>query len=151
MKSQKKRLIAIVAGSLLLGSAGLAMAYGGGHGFDREGCGHGKPMRVLEKLDNVTDTQRDQLQKLFDEQRDSMRERRDAMREGRKAVREAISNGASSEELRALATKQGEQVAAMIMAKAEMRQKMATILTEEQMKELQDYRSEMMEKHKQRW
>jgi len=149
MTSQKKRLIAIVAGSLLLGSAGSALAFGG-KGYDREGCDQDRPMHALQQLDNVTDEQREQLRKLFDEQRDSMRERRDAMREGRKAVREAIRSGASTEEIRTLATKQGEQVTAMIMAKAEMRQKMASILTAEQMKTLQDYRSERMERYN-RW
>lgn len=146
MKAQKKRLIAIVAGSLLLGSTGLAMAYGGGHGFDRDRCNHGSPTRMLERLDGVTDEQRDQLRKMSDDQREVMRERRDAMRDSRRAVRDAINKGAGTEEIRALAAKQGEQVAAMIMAKAEMRQKMATILSEEQMKEMQEYRSERMEK-----
>ena len=148
MKTQKKRLITVVAATLLLGSAGLAMAYGGGHGFDRERCDHGSPTRMLERLDGVTDEQRDQLRKVFDEQRDTMRDRRDAMRDSRKAIRDAISNGAGKEEVQKLANKQGELVAAMIMAKAEMREKMATVLTEEQMKELQDYRSDRMEKRK---
>lgn len=150
MKSQNKRLIGIVAGSLLLGSAGVAMAFGGPGGDHREGCDHSKPMHALQQLDNVTDEQREQIRKMYEEQRGSMKQRRDAMREGRKAVREAINRGASTEEIRALATKQGEQVTAMIMAKAEMRQKMATILTAEQMKALQDSRSERMEK-RERW
>jgi Spy/CpxP family protein refolding chaperone len=150
MKTRSKRLIAIVAGSLLLGGTGLAMAYGGGHGFDRAGCEHGNSARMLDKLDNVTDEQRAQLRTLFTEQRDAMSEKRDAMRENRKALREAIAKGATTEEIRPLADKQGEQIAEMIMAKAEMRQKMATILTEEQMKELQDSRSERMGKHM-RW
>jgi Spy/CpxP family protein refolding chaperone len=98
----------------------------------------------------VTDEQRAQLRTLFTEQRDAMSEKRDAMRENRKALREAIAKGATTEEIRPLADKQGEQIAEMIMAKAEMRQKMATILTEEQMKELQDSRSERMGKHM-RW
>lgn len=149
MKMQKKPLITLVASSLLLGSAAV-MAYGGGHGFDRGGCNHANPMQALQQLDNVSDEQRTALRKLFDEQRGSMREQRDAMREGRKAVREAIRSGAGTDEIRALATRQGEQVTAMIMAKAEMRQKMANILSEEQMKQLQDIRPERMERHE-RW
>lgn len=144
MTMQKKSLIALIAGTLMLGSAG-AMAYEG-HGYGHKGCGHDMPMHALQKLDNVTDAQREQLRKLFDEQRESMRGQRDAMRQNHKAVREAINSGASTEELRALANKQGEYVAAMIMAKAEMRRKMATVLTKEQMKQLQEYRSERMEK-----
>jgi Spy/CpxP family protein refolding chaperone len=151
MNVQKKRLIAILAGSLLLGSTGLAVAYGGGHGFDRAACDHGAaPMHALYKLDNVTDEQREQLRKVYQEQRDAMQQRRDAMRESRKAIREAINNGAATEELRTLATKQGEQVAEMIMAKAQMRQKMAAILTPEQIKQLQDYRAERQER-RMRW
>lgn len=149
MTSQKKYLIAILAGSLLLGGTGAALAFGG-KGYDREGCDRDRPMRALQQLDNITDEQREQVRKLFDEQRESMRERRNAMQEERKAVREAIQSGASTEEIRALATKQGEQVTAMIMAKAELRRKMATILTDDQMKALQDSRSEWMGRH-QRW
>lgn len=144
MTMQKKSLIALVAGSLLLGSAG-AMAYGG-HGFYGKSCDRDKPMHALEKLDNVTDVQRDQLRKLFDEQRESKKAQREAMRANRKALHEAINKGAGTEEIQALANKQGEYVAAMIMAKAEMRQKMATVLTEEQMKQLQQYRDERREK-----
>lgn len=148
MTMQKKSLLALVAGSLLLGSAGV-MAYGG-HGFDGKGCEYDKPMHALKRLDNVTDGQREQLSKLYDEQRESKKAHREAMRQNRKALHEAINKGASTEEIRTLANKQGEYVAAMIMAKAEMRQKMATVLTEEQMKQLQEYRDERREKHE-RW
>jgi len=139
MKTRSKRLTAIVAGGLLLGATGLAMAYGGGHGFDRAGCSHGGASGLmLEKLDNVSDEQREQLRKVFAEQREAMQAQGDAMRENSKALRDALRNGAAPEEIRPLADKQGEQIAAMIMAKAQMRQSMATILSEEQMKELQD-------------
>lgn len=138
MKTRSKRLTAIVAGGLLLGATGLAMAYGGGHGFDRAGCSHGKSGLMLEKLDNVSDEQREQLRKVFAEQRETMQAQGSAMRENRKALRDALRNGAAPEEIRPLADKQGEQIAAMIMAKAQMRQSMAAILSEEQMKELQD-------------
>ncbi len=86
------------------------------------------------------------MRKLFDEQRESKKAQREAMRANRKALHEAINKGAGTEEIQALANKQGEYVAAMIMAKAEMRQKMATVLTEEQMKQLQQYRDERREK-----
>ncbi len=144
MTMQKKSIVALLAGSLLLGSAGV-MAYGG-HGCDRKGFEDSKPTRVLEKLDNVTDEQREQVQKLFEEQRESMKGQREAMRENRKAVREAINKGASTEEIGALANKQGEYVAAMIVAKAEMRRKMGNVLTEEQMLQLQELRDKRMEK-----
>jgi hypothetical protein len=75
---------------------------------------------------------------VFAEQREAMQAQSDAMRENSKALREALRNGAAPEEIRPLADKQGEQIAAMIMAKAQMRQSMATILSEEQMKALQD-------------
>jgi Spy/CpxP family protein refolding chaperone len=149
MKMRKKPLITLLAGSLLLGSAA-AMAYGGSHGFGKGGCDHGNPMQALQQLDNVTDEQRQALRKLFDEQRDSRRDQRDAMRDGRKAVRDAIQSGASTDEVRKLATKQGQLVTDMIMSRAETRQKMASILTPDQMKQLQDYRSDRMERHD-RW
>lgn len=143
MKMQKKSLLTLAAGSLLLGSAAV-MAYGG-HGFDREGCQRGYPMEALQQLDNVTDEQRTALSKVFDEQRDTMREQRDAMRESRKAVRDAIRSGANMDEIKKLAAKQGEMVTQMIVRKAELRQKISGILTPEQMKQLQDYRSERRE------
>lgn len=146
MTMQKKSIIALVAGSLLLGSAG-AMAYGGHGGCDHNGYKKGDPERVLQKLDNVTDAQREQVKTLFEEQRESMKGLREAMRENRKAVREAINKGASADDIRALANKQGESVAAMIVARAEMRQKMASVLTEDQMKQLQELRDKRMEKH----
>jgi len=146
MKMQRKTLITLAASSLLLGSAAV-MAYGGGHGFDREGCHRSNPMETLQHVDNVTDEQRSALRKLFDEQRDSMRGQRDVMREGRKAVRDAIRSGAKMDEIKKLATKQGELVTDMIIRKAEMRQKMAGILTEEQMKQLQEMRFNDMERH----
>jgi len=149
MKMQKKSLLTLAAGSLLLGSAAV-MAYGGGHGIEREGCHRGNQMEALQQVDNVTDEQRTALSKLFDEQRDSMREQRGAMREGRRAVHDAIRSGAKMDEIKTLATKQGNLVTDMIMRKAEMRQKIAGILSEEQMKQLQDYRPDRKEWHD-RW
>lgn len=146
MKMQKKSLIALAAGSLLLGTTAV-MAFGGGHGFGHEGCGHGNPMRTLEQLDNVSDEQRSQLRTLFKEQRNAHQGEREAMRAARQAVQEAIDNGASSEQIRALADNQGKLVAARIVARAEMQQKVAAILTPEQLKELQELRADRMERH----
>lgn len=138
MKMKRKSLITLIAAGLLLGSAA-AMAFGGGHGYHGDGCHHGGAMRALSQLDDVTDEQREQLRSLFKEQRDVMRGQRDTMYENKRAIREAIRSGATIDEIRTLATKQGEQVTAMIMAKAELREKMAKILTAEQMKQLQEY------------
>jgi len=149
MKMQKKSWLTLAAASLLLGSAAV-MAYGGGHGYDREGCHQENPMKALQQLDNVSDEQRTALRNLFTEQRDSMRAQRDAMREGRKTIRDAIQKGISKEQLQVLANKQGEQVSAMIMARAEMQEKLAGILTAEQMKQLQAMRQEKMDRHP-RW
>jgi Spy/CpxP family protein refolding chaperone len=48
-----------------------------------------------------------------------------------------MQSGADMETIRKLAREQGNQVEAMIIQRAEARQKLAAILTDEQMKELQ--------------
>jgi Spy/CpxP family protein refolding chaperone len=71
-----------------------------------------------------------------------MFEQKDAMRESRQALRDAMQSGAGKEELQALADKQGKQVSAMIMARAQMRDKINAILTEEQRAELKKMQQE---------
>lgn len=149
MKMQRKSWLTLTTAGLLLSSAAV-MAYGGGHGYDKEGCHHESPMKTVQQLDNLTDEQRTALRKLYSEQRDTMRKQRDAMREGRKAIRDALQKGVDKKQLQALADKQGEQVAAMIMLRAGTQEKLAGILTAEQMKQLQEMRQERMERHP-RW
>jgi Spy/CpxP family protein refolding chaperone len=158
VKIQKKPLVVLLAGSLLLGSAA-ALAFGGGYDGHHGGCqygesrhggyGHGDRMYGLKQLD-LSDEQRNAFRDLFKSQRDGKREQRDAMRDNREAIRDAIDKGASDSELRALADKQGKFVADRIMERAAFRAKVAEILTDEQEKQLQAFREERMERFE-RW
>lgn len=137
MKRSNKRIALILAGTLMLGGTGAALAFGGygGHG----GCDRsGTPMRALGGLENLSDEQRDQLKEIFREQRDTMRDKMDAMRDNRRDLRDAMQDGADKEKLRELAQKQGEQVTEMILLRAQMRDKVNAVLTEEQRDELKN-------------
>ena len=107
-------------------------------------------MRALSQLDNLTDAQRTQIKALFKEQRNSMLDQKDAMRESRQALRDAMDKGASQEQLQALAKKQGDQVTAMIMARAQMRDKINAILTEDQRAQLKKIQQERMQARRDR-
>lgn len=147
MKRSNKSIAMILAGTMLLGGAGTALAYGGYNGKG-ECDHHGSPMRALSKIDNLTDEQRSQIKTLFKQQRSTMLDQKDTMRESRQALRDAMDKGASREEIQVLAKKQGEQVTAMIMARQQMREKLNAILTEAQQVQLKKMQQErMQERH----
>jgi Spy/CpxP family protein refolding chaperone len=143
MNRSQKILVAITVGSVLVVSTGASIAsgykhkYGKGceHGYSMKEHGHG--MKAVYRLDDLTDEQEDQLNAFRKEQRNIMFESRDAMQDGRRAMHEAMRGGADMETVRKLAREQGNQVESMIIQRAEARQKLATILTEEQMAELE--------------
>jgi Spy/CpxP family protein refolding chaperone len=145
MKPMKKRLAILGLTSLLIVSAGGAMAFGGHH--DRHDCDRGKgdnwrsPAMAISQLDGLSDEQRDQLKQIRRDARDSMRELRDAMRDNRTELRDAMIDQADLESVRALAKKQGDQVARMIVLRAEMRDRISGVLTEAQRQQLADMRN----------
>ncbi|MCW8827900.1 MAG: Spy/CpxP family protein refolding chaperone, partial [Gammaproteobacteria bacterium] len=57
-------------------------------------------------------------------------------RSDREALHQAMQEGVSGDELRALADKQGDRMADMIVARAELRDRIHAVLTEEQRAEL---------------
>lgn len=137
MKRSNKAISLILAGTLLLGGSGAALAFGGGH-HGKGGCDrHGSPMKVLNKLDSLSDAQREQISAIYEEQREAMRAQKKAARADRQALRQAMQEGVAGDELRALADKQGARVADMIVARAELRQRIHAVLTEEQRAELE--------------
>lgn len=149
MKRSNKSIALILAGTLMLGGTGAALAYGGYH--DRGGCGHhgggyshGMPMRAMSQLD-LSDEQRAQIKNLFRDQRDAMRDTMDKMQDNRASLRDAAQNGADEKKVRALAEKQGDLVTEMIMARTQMRKKINDVLTEEQRTELQKIRKQRMD------
>lgn len=142
MKKSHKTLLAVVMGTALVAGAGATVASGYeryGKGCDREHgmMKHDKGLKAVYRLDDLTDEQRDQLDDLRKEQRNAMFDVKDDMQDGRRELREAMQSGADMEMIRKLAREQGNQVETMIIQRAEARQKLAAILTDEQMKELQ--------------
>lgn len=143
MKPTRKGLGLILVTSLLLGGAGTALAFGDGH----HGKGHcdsqrGSPMRALDRLESLSDAQREQLRGIVEQQRESMQTQKESMRASHRELRSAMRDGLSGEPLRELAERQGEQVTAMIMARAELRGKIHSVLTEAQRTELKEMRQQ---------
>ncbi|MEJ2467405.1 MAG: Spy/CpxP family protein refolding chaperone [Candidatus Thiodiazotropha sp.] len=140
MKTIHKRLAVIGLSALLFTSAGTALAFGGSH--ERHGCDNRKsdrwhsPMRAISQLDGLTDEQRNQLKQIRRDARDAMRDVRDEMRDNRSDLRDARVDNADLETIRSLAKKQGDQVARMIVLRAEIRDKISNLLTEAQRQQL---------------
>ena len=147
MKIRKTALATLITTTLLLGSTGIALAYGGDHGKSRDKCDHQGPARMLNRLDDVTDAQREQIQALMQERRDQMQGARNEIQESRKAMHEAIERGASREELRMLAEQQAALMSTMMLSRAETAQEVQGILTESQRAQLQELRQRRMERH----
>ena len=140
MKSTHKRLAVLGLTALLITGAGTALAFGGhkGHGCDRE---YGRsPMTPITQLDDLSSEQKQQLKDIRSSARRAMRDLRDEMQDNRSDLREAMSENADLETIRGLALKQGDQVARMIMLRAEIRGKVNDVLTPEQREQLTDMR-----------
>ncbi len=141
MKPMNKRLAVFGLTTLLISGAGTALAFGGHK--DHHGCDHDArqaPMAALTRLDGLTDEQKTQLRQIRQEARDTFRELRDQMQDNRTELRDAMADKADLETIRGLADKQGEQVARMIVLRAERRDKINGVLTEEQRQQLVDMR-----------
>jgi len=148
MKTIHKHLAVFGLSTLLIAGAGSALAFGGSH--ERHACDNHKsdswhsPMRAISQLDGLTDEQRNQLKQIRRDARDAMRDVRDEMRDNRSDLRDARVDNADLETIRALARKQGDQVARMIVLRAEIRDKISNLLTEAQ-------RQQLIELRTQRW
>lgn len=150
MKRSNKTIAMLLAGTMLFGGTGAAMAYGKHHdrGFCNKGGEYsqqGMPMRALKRLDNLSDKQRDQIKALFREQRDQMRDLRDEMQDNREDLRDAIEKDGDEKSLRKIAEKQGDLVTKMIMLRLQHREKLNALLTEEQREKLQEMQKERRE------
>jgi Spy/CpxP family protein refolding chaperone len=142
MKSINKRVAIIGLSALLITSAGTALAFGGPKGH-HGGCDRGQggsPMAAISQLDDLTSEQKEQLKEIRSSARDTMRDLRDEMQDNRSDLRDAMQENADLETVRGLALKQGDQVARMIMLRAEIRNKVKEVLTPEQREQLADMR-----------
>jgi Spy/CpxP family protein refolding chaperone len=145
MKPMNRKIAAITLTTLLFASAGAALAFGGhrDHGAcDRDGDpdGYRGPMAALMQLEELSAKQREELQEIGRATRDAMRELRNEMQDNRANLQDAMVDNADLETIRDLAQKQGDQVARMIVLRAEVRNKISSLLTEKQRQQLQDLR-----------
>lgn len=151
MSTTKKKIAIVGLSALLMASAGATLAghrgHGGcdqggmgGHKSSMRGAGMTGPMRILSKLDDLTDEQRKSIKDIHKSTRQSMFELMGAMQDNRMELREARRKGADIDTIRALAKKQGDQVERMIVLRAETRAKVDAVLTEEQRKQLKSKR-----------
>lgn len=147
MKIRKTGMAAMITAAVLLGTAGGAMAYGNHEGKSQDRCDRQGPARMLNRLDGVTDAQREQIEALMEARRGEMQGVKGEMREHRQAMREAIERGASRDELRALADEQAARMSAMMLSRAETAQQVRGILTEAQRDQLQEMRQQRVERH----
>ncbi|WP_303909429.1 Spy/CpxP family protein refolding chaperone [Thiohalomonas denitrificans] len=127
----KRHWPVLIAGTLLVATAGTALAFGPGS------CGDRKPMAAVYQLDTLTDSQREQLDALREQRLAAMQEKRQSWQDERSELREAIRSGADAATIRPLAEKQGQRMADNLVRKAEMRQEIMAILTPQQQQELE--------------
>jgi periplasmic protein CpxP/Spy len=145
MNIRKSGITAMLTAAMLLG--GVAMAHGNQDGKSFGKCDRQGPARMLNRLDDVTDAQREQIKALVEERRGEMQGVKGEMRVHRQAMREAIERGASREELRMLADQQAAHMSAMMLSRAETAQQVRDILTEAQREQLREMRQQRMERH----
>ncbi len=152
MKIAHKTLATLLATGLTLGVTTTALAFGShGHGCDMGG-GASSSMRAVYQLDSLSDEQRTQLKELMRAERDSMRELRDAMQDNRDAITDAMQEDSNAGKIEPLAKKQGDLIAKMMISRAQLRDKVNAILTDEQRKEVQNIKPQKRvygDKHRQ--
>ena len=134
MKPMNKKIPALALSALLATAAGGAFAFGGHH--DRQGgcdrSGMRTPMAALSRLDGLTEEQKTSLTQIRRETRNAMRDLRNEMQGNRDALKDAMADNASIDTIRVLAEKQGATTAKMIVLRAETREKIRNLLTDEQ-------------------
>jgi Spy/CpxP family protein refolding chaperone len=135
-----------VAGLLAASSVALALPaeahrMGPGSGAQHEMQGRpGGGMRMLRQLD-LTQEQRDQARKIFDEQAPALRERGAAARAAHDALRKGtLDPNADSSRIRELADAVGKAHADAAVLRAETMRRVAALLTPEQRAKLEQAR-----------
>jgi Spy/CpxP family protein refolding chaperone len=141
MKKRSINIVIITLTTLLITSAGTAFAFGGpkGHGGCDRGGRH-EPMAALMQVDNLTEEQKLVINDIRKATRTAMRDLREEMHDNRRDLRDAIEDNEDIETIRKLAKQQGDQVASMIVLRAEVRNKIDSVLSKEQRQQLEDMR-----------
>lgn len=150
MKRSTKRLTILLLTGALFAGAGTALAYGGSHAMGDCGRGGAAAMRAVYHLDNLTSEQKTRLDALRTAQRTAMRAQMDNMRDTREKLRTAMDSNDQAA-IAQLAKQTGDQVAAMIIARAQARQQLDSILTEEQRQEFRQGMEDTADCRPQRW
>lgn len=142
MKQSYRNIVIITLSTLLFTSAGAAVAFGGGSkghgGCDRDG--RREPVAAITQIDNLSAEQKAAIKDIRKASRNAMRDLQDEMKDNRRDLRDAMQDDADIQTIRSLAKKQGDQVARMIVLRAEVRSKINTVLSEKQREQLQDMR-----------
>jgi Spy/CpxP family protein refolding chaperone len=138
MKPMKRKIVVVTLSTLLFMSAGAALAFNGHGDCDRDDMRN--PMEALIQLDSLSAEQRDEIENIRKATRDALRDLRDKMHDSRTQLQDAMEDNADLETIRGLAKMQGDQVASMIVLRAEVRKKISNLLTEEQRRQLLDLR-----------
>lgn len=159
MNKRKILIVATLSSLLALGGAGLAMAHSDQHG---KGIGMGMGMdkggnascqsergahRGMDKIDGLSDAQREQLKAIAGNQHQHGKAQREQMHAQREAMHHAVARGASAQELEALASEQAELHKQRVLQRAERQQQMMAVLSEEQRAQMMQRKQERMGKH----
>lgn len=136
MKKRNLILGGLLAGTLALGSAGIAHA--GKSGYCKYGK-HGKHHRMFRHL-GLSDTQRDQVFKIMHASKPAKYEKMKQLRALREDMRKLIhSDSFDSGAYRKLAQKKAAILTDLMVLKAETRNKIYQVFTPEQKKKVQEY------------
>jgi len=112
--------------------------------------GHRGMGRMFRNLD-LTDAQKTQVQTIMKNNRESSKTMRQQMRANKQALRKATENGAFNQsEVQAIANKQGNLHAQMIVQKQKVKAEIFNVLTAEQKAKLAEQKAERAKKMQER-
>lgn len=153
MNTKTKRIIVAISAAVVL-VAGATFAFA----QSRRGhfAGTGLPMFAQKFLDrasvmlDLTDQQEAQIKAILETEKPKVQPLIAELAVGRKALQEATDNGAFNEaQVKALADKQGETLAALIVEKERVKTQIYAVLTPEQRAKAEQFRSRIEDRIKQ--
>lgn len=153
MNTKTKRIIVAISAAVVL-VAGATFAFA----QSRRGhfAGTGLPMFAQKFLDrasvmlDLSDQQEAQIKAILEAEKPKVQPLIAELAVGRKALQEATDNGAFNEaQVKALADKQGETLAALIVEKERVKTQIYAVLTPEQRAKAEQFRSRIEDRIKQ--
>ena len=147
------RRIAIVTGIVALLMAGATFAIVGAqqhHGFGGRGDGPDHPMMMEHMLDRaaahlgLSDEQKARIKAILDAEKPTMQTLRDQLKANHQELEAATANGAFDEaQVKAIAARQGETTAALIVEREKVKSQIFAILTPEQRQKAEQFHQRM--------